>query len=93
MQARVVAVRDVPAGTAIGYGGEYVTRRPSRLAVLPVGYADGFTVTPASATAGWRGVKSLLRDLTGRGPGLYVTLRGQRAPVRGVSPCRSVRWT
>ena len=83
LQARVVAVRDVPAGTAVGYGGEYVTRRPTRLAVLPIGYADGFTVAPASATAGWRGVKTLLRDLAGRGPGLHVTVRGRRAPVLG----------
>ena len=37
MEARVVSVRDVLPGTAIGYGGEYVTRRRSRLAVLPVG--------------------------------------------------------
>ena len=83
LQARVVAVRDVPAGTAIGYGGEYVTKRPTRLAVLPLGYADGFTVAPASATSGWRGVRTLLRDLAGRGPGVSVSLRGRRAPVLG----------
>ncbi|MBV9848873.1 MAG: alanine racemase [Armatimonadetes bacterium] len=83
LQARVVAVRDVPAGTAVGYGGEYVTRRPTRLAVLPIGYADGFTVAPASVTSGWRGVRTLLRDLTGRGPGVSVTLHDRRAPVLG----------
>ena len=83
LQARVVALRPVPAGAAVGYGGEYVTKRPTRLAVLPLGYADGFTVAPASATAGWRGVKTLLRDLAGRGPGLHVTLHGRRAPVVG----------
>ena len=83
LQARVVAVRDVPTGTAVGYGGEYVARRRTRLAVLPIGYADGFTVAPASATSGWRGVKSLLRDLAGRGPALSVTLRGRRAPIVG----------
>ena len=83
LQARVVAVRDVPTGSPLGYGGEYVTKRPTRLAVLPVGYADGFTVAPASATSGWRGVKTLLRDLTRRGPGTHVTVRGQRAPVLG----------
>ena len=26
----------------LGYGGSYVTRQPSRIAVLPVGYADGY---------------------------------------------------
>ena len=83
MQARVVAVREVPAGTPIGYGGEYVTKRRTRLAVLPVGYADGFTVAPASANQGMRGLKTLLRDLTGRGPGLSVKIRGAQAPVLG----------
>src|SRR6185312_6596758 len=67
LEARLVSVRAVPAGTAIGYGAEFVTRRPTHLAVLPVGYADGFTVAPASAAAGWRGVKMLLRDWAGRG--------------------------
>ncbi|MDQ2798349.1 MAG: alanine racemase [Armatimonadota bacterium] len=83
MQGRVVSVRQVPAGTAVGYGGEFVTRRASCLAVLPIGYADGFTVAPASATAGWRGVKTLIKDLAGRGPKLSVTLRGRRAPIVG----------
>ena len=78
MQARIVAVRDVPAGSAIGYGGEYVTRRASKLAVLPVGYADGFTVAPASVSSGWRGLKNLLRPAQ-----ITVTIRGRRAPVVG----------
>lgn len=78
LHARVVSVRDVPAGSSIGYGGEFVIRRPSRLAVLPIGYADGFTVAPASAQAGWRGLKSWLR----RAP-LTVTLHDQRVPVVG----------
>ncbi|MGH9361410.1 MAG: alanine racemase C-terminal domain-containing protein, partial [Thermoanaerobaculia bacterium] len=41
--ARVVQVRDVPAGTPLSYGGRTVTARPSRIAVVPVGYADGYT--------------------------------------------------
>ncbi len=81
LQARIVAVRDVPRGAPIGYGGEFRTARASRLAVLPIGYADGFAVAPLSAQSGWRGIKSLLRGL--RGPGLTVTVRGRRAPVVG----------
>ncbi len=38
---RIVAVRDLPAGATIGYGGRFRTVRPSRIATLPVGYADG----------------------------------------------------
>jgi len=78
MQTRIVAVRDVPAGSAVGYGGDYVTRRPSKLAVLPVGYADGFTVAPASISSGWRGLKNWLRPAP-----ITVTVRGRRAPVVG----------
>ncbi|NTU59643.1 MAG: alanine racemase, partial [Deltaproteobacteria bacterium] len=35
-------LRDVPAGSPLSYGGTFVTQRPSRIAVLPVGYADGY---------------------------------------------------
>jgi len=42
-KARVLAVNQVPAGAAIGYGGTFVTSRASRIAVLGVGYADGYS--------------------------------------------------
>ena len=35
------AVREFPPGTPLGYGGAFVTRRPSTIAVLPIGYHDG----------------------------------------------------
>ena len=38
----VLQVKEVPAGQGISYGHRYVTERPTRLAVLPVGYADGY---------------------------------------------------
>jgi alanine racemase len=41
-KTRVIAVKEVPAGQAVGYGGTFVTQHTSRIAVLPVGYADGF---------------------------------------------------
>jgi alanine racemase len=37
-----VQVRRVPPLTPIGYGGTFVTARPSTIAVLPAGYADGY---------------------------------------------------
>jgi len=40
--ARIVQLREVPAGTPLSYGGRTVTRRRSRVAVVPVGYADGY---------------------------------------------------
>jgi len=41
-KTRVLTVKDVPAGQAVGYMGTYVTKEHSRIAVLPVGYADGY---------------------------------------------------
>ena len=40
-KTRVVSVRSVPAGAVVGYNGTFVATEPMRLAVLPVGYADG----------------------------------------------------
>jgi alanine racemase len=41
-KTRMIALKEVAAGQAVGYGGTFVTQQPSRIAVLPVGYADGF---------------------------------------------------
>lgn len=41
-KTRVAAVRALPAGTPVSYGCTHVLDRDSRLAVLPVGYADGY---------------------------------------------------
>jgi len=42
-KSRVVYLKDVPSGTPLGYGGAFHTRRPSRIATVPVGYADGLS--------------------------------------------------
>jgi alanine racemase len=39
--APIVQVRDAPAGESVGYGRSFVTQRPTRIALLPVGYDDG----------------------------------------------------
>jgi alanine racemase len=40
-KTRILSIREMRAGQALGYGGTYVTKAPARIAVLPVGYADG----------------------------------------------------
>jgi alanine racemase len=40
-KTRILSLRDMRAGQALGYGGVYVTKAPARIAILPVGYADG----------------------------------------------------
>jgi alanine racemase len=42
VRARIVQLREVPAGTPVSYGGRTVVQRRSRIAVVPVGYADGY---------------------------------------------------
>jgi alanine racemase len=64
----VVQLKTVPAGTPISYGGRWVAERPSRIATLPIGYADGY---PRQLSG---------RPGFGRAE---VLVRGQRAPVAG----------
>ena len=40
-KTRILSLREVRGNQALGYGGTYVTKAPARIAVLPVGYADG----------------------------------------------------
>lgn len=40
--APILAIHRVPAGTGVGYGHTFRTERDSRIAVVPVGYADGY---------------------------------------------------
>ena len=41
LKTRVATIKDFAAGEPISYGRTYFTQRPSRIAVLPIGYADG----------------------------------------------------
>ena len=41
LHAPIVRILSVPAGTPVGYGGDFITKRPSRIGTLPVGYGDG----------------------------------------------------
>jgi alanine racemase len=42
-KSQVVYLKDVPSNTPLGYGASFYTRRPSRIATVPVGYADGLS--------------------------------------------------
>ncbi len=41
-KTRISQVKEVPAGSFVGYGCTYQTTRDTRLAVLPIGYSDGY---------------------------------------------------
>ena len=80
LKSRICSVRDVPAGTRIGYGGESVTAKKSRLAVVPVGYADGYTLTPEGPIYRLSPLAFFARK---NKRSLSLTVRNRLAPVRG----------
>jgi alanine racemase len=53
--ARPARLEWMPTGSPIGYGGEWVAERPSLIATLPIGYADGWT------RRYWPGASALVR--------------------------------
>lgn len=55
LKARVVGLRKAKAGDCVGYGGTFTCQRPTRLALLPIGYGDGLSREI------WRGAEVLVR--------------------------------
>ena len=43
LKSRIVALRDLPAGEPVSYGGSWRSPHPTRVATVPIGYADGYT--------------------------------------------------
>jgi len=41
LTGQVLQIRDIPAGQTVGYGGAWLATRPSRIATIGLGYADG----------------------------------------------------
>jgi alanine racemase len=66
-KTRVISLREIPAGATVGYDATFRTTRPTRVALLPVGYADGLN-------------RLLSGDNPKPGE---VLVHGQRAPVAG----------
>jgi alanine racemase len=68
LKARIVQIRNVERGETVGYGGIWTARRPTRLAIVSAGYADGY-FRAASSNDGTRGAE--------------VIAAGKRCPVAG----------
>jgi alanine racemase len=43
MRARIITLRDLPPGQGVGYSARFVTEKPTRIAVINAGYADGIS--------------------------------------------------
>jgi alanine racemase len=68
LKARIAQLRTVERGETVGYGATWTTRRPTRLAIVAAGYADGYF----RAAGGVDGVRSA-----------EVVVAGQKCPVAG----------
>jgi alanine racemase len=68
LKGRIIQVRTVGKGESVGYGAAFTVSRPSRIAIVAVGYADGYLRSAAAA----RGK-----------PAAEVVVAGRRCPVAG----------
>ncbi len=51
IKAHPVRLAEVPRGTAVGYAGTWIADRPSTIATLPIGYADGWSRSSSPGTS------------------------------------------
>lgn len=52
LHAQIVFLKDIPEGQPVGYGGQWVSHRATRLATIPMGYADGIPYRLGSSGRG-----------------------------------------
>jgi alanine racemase len=43
LQSTIVQLRNIPRGGTVSYNRTFVAKRPTRIAILPIGYADGYS--------------------------------------------------
>ena len=43
LKTRISQIKDIPEGDSVGYNCRWIAQRPSRIAIIPIGYADGFS--------------------------------------------------
>jgi alanine racemase len=68
LKARIVQIRNVEKGESVGYGGTWSARRPTKLAIVAAGYADGY-FRAGGSNDGTRGAE--------------VVVAGKRCPIAG----------
>src|SRR3979411_1018580 len=68
LKARIVRMRTVEKGESVGYGGTWTARRPTKLAIVSAGYADGY-FRAGGSNDGTRGAE--------------VVVAGKRCPIAG----------
>ncbi len=83
LAARILAVRDLSTGETVGYDGVFMAQRPTRVATIGVGYADGLPISATAApgkVAGEAVVGGLRCPFVGRVSMDYIVLDVTDAP-------------
>lgn len=86
LESSVIEIRWLPKGSSVGYGAAYRAKAPVKIAIVGVGYADGFFAERARDVYRFKDVvryalSEAKRWLLNRN--IYVTINGQRAKVLG----------
>ena len=68
LEARIIQLREAGPGETVGYGARFTLRRPSRIAILSIGYADGYLRAAGSSD---------------ERPGAEAAIGGRRVPLLG----------
>lgn len=79
LEAEVVDMKEVPAGYAVGYNGTFVTKRPTTIAIVPMGHYDGFGLTKEKEDHNFHSVLSALKQFLNKAH-LTVTINGKAYP-------------
>jgi alanine racemase len=80
LKARICEIKELQPQSLVGYGGEFITKRLTRTAVIPIGYADGFTLAPEGPIYRQSILKFAAKRMRRR---LAVEINGRKAPVLG----------
>ncbi len=78
LKARIVQVRDVPRGETVGYGATWTAARPARVAIVSVGYGDGY---PRAASDARGNINPAAKP--GARAGAVAVIGGRRCPMAG----------
>jgi len=86
LQSRVCEVKCLPKGHNIGYANTYKTKRDTKIAVIPIGYKDGYGVQKVNDAFRFMDIlRYTLHDIMAlfKDNGIYVTIRGKRCRLLG----------
>ncbi|MDD7805612.1 MAG: alanine racemase [Endozoicomonas sp. (ex Botrylloides leachii)] len=101
LHSAIISIKDIPVGQTVGYGGSWVAKRPTRVGVVAIGYADGYPLHAKEGTCVLIGDQKApligrvsmdmitvdLTDLANTQVGTPVMLWGNNLPVAEIAHC------